>query len=249
MIWGDKISDILTVISASSVYSVNNSSTPTGLDVIIYNQVQDWLCMYKPWRDLRVDAELVLGADKKGTLPADFGSMMFVYTDPSNIGKPMYFYTLNDNDVARRYTEEVTRDAVTGIITRKLAWPPTVFLPSNPHIVYSKVLESATVADRTGTRLSFFPINVMSAVSKKILQDYYGVPGNQDPNWINLRVQEELKSFEGYAYNNNVSLDMSVKDRFGNPVFIQGGSLDGSKPRLNRPSPFLPSTLYSGGTL
>lgn len=249
MIWGDKISDILTVISASSVYSVNNSSTPTNLDVIVFNQVQDWLCMYKPWRDLRVDAELVLGTDKKGTLPSDFGCMMFVYTDPSNIGKPMYFYTLNDNDVARRYTEEVTRDALTGIVTRKLAWPPTVFLPSNPRIVYSKVLESATASDRTGTRLSFFPINLMLVVSKKILQDYYGVPGNQDPNWINLRVQEELKSFEGYAYNNNISLDMSVKDRFGNPVFIQGGSLDGSKPRLNRPSPFLPSTLYSGGSL
>jgi hypothetical protein len=86
-------------------------------------------------------------------------------------------------------------------------------------------------------------------VAKKLLQDYYGVAANQDPNWINERVQEELSMFEGYAYNNNMALDLSVKDRFGNPVFIQGASLDGSKPRLNRPSPFLPSTFFSGGTL
>jgi hypothetical protein len=89
----------------------------------------------------------------------------------------------------------------------------------------------------------------MLVIVKKILQDYYGVPANQDPNWINQRVQEELRIFEGYAFSNNMALDMAVKDRFGNPVFIGSTSLDGSKPRMNRPSPFLPSTLYSGGTL
>ena len=79
--------------------------------------------------------------------------------------------------------------------------------------------------------------------------DEVDLPKVKTPNWINERVQEELSMFEGYAYNNNMALDLSVKDRFGNPVFIQGASLDGSKPRLNRPSPFLPSTFFSGGTL
>jgi hypothetical protein len=216
----------------------------------VYNQAQDWLCFYKPWRDLRVVTQLTLDSYRKITMPSDYGMALFVYTDPSNIGKPMYFYTLNDNDVARRYTEEVTIDSTTGARTIKFAFPPTVFIPSNPYVVYSKVLANATQDEVTAaTKLSFYPLGLMLVVAKKILQDYYGVAANQDPNWINLRVAEELRMFEGYAYNNNMTLDLAVKDRFGNPVFIQGASLDGSKPRLNRPSPFLPSTLFSGGTM
>jgi hypothetical protein len=249
MIWKDKISDILALINAQAVYNTNRSTTPIRLDIKVFNQAQDWLCMYKPWRDLRVVAQLTLDSQRKITLPADYGYCLFVYTDPANIGKPMYYYTLYDNDVARRYSEEVTVDGTTGVRTIKFAFPPTVFIPSNPYVVYCKTLDEATTADDTSNKISFFPLNVMLVVAKKILQDYYGVAANQDPNWINQRVQEELRIFEGYAYNNNVALDMSVKDRFGNPVFIQGMSLDGSKPRLNRPSPFLPSTLFSGGTL
>ncbi len=249
MIWRDKISDILTAINAQSVYNTARTTTPTNLGIVVYNQAQDWLCMYKPWRDLRTTIQLVLDADRKITLPADYGCCIEVYTDPSNIGKPMYFYYLNANDVAVRYIEEVTIDGATGIRTVKFAFPPTVFIPSNPYVVYSKVLDSVTSADATGTKYSFFPINIMLVVAKKILQDYYGVAANQDPGWINARVQEELKMFEGYAYQNNNVLDLSIKDRFGNPIFIQGAALDGSRPRMNRPSPFLPSTMYSGGTI
>jgi hypothetical protein len=249
MIWRDTIADILTAISGASVYNTSRTTTPADLISLVYNQAQDWLCMYKPWRDLRVTVQIPIDSQRKCQLPDDFGCMIMVYTDPSNIGKPMYFYTLNDNDVARRYTDEISIDNSTGIITRKIAFPPTVYIPSNPYIVYSKALPNIVEADKTNGKVSFFPMNIMLVVAKKLLQDYYGVAANQDPNWINLRVNEEIKMFEGYAYNNNVALDMAIKDRFGNPVFIQGGSLDGSRPRLNRPSPFLPSTLFSGGTM
>jgi hypothetical protein len=217
------------------------------LDLVVFNQAQDWLCMYKPWRDLRVITQLTPDSSKKCTLPDDFGCMIMVYTDPSSIGKPMYFYTLNDNDVARRYTEEVTVDSSTGVQTRKICFPTTGFLPANPYICYSKVPDKAVDADRTNGKRSFFPINVILAVCKNILQDYYGVAANQDPNWIGNRVAEELRLLEGYAYNNNVAMDMSVHDRFGNPVVIQGASLDGSRSRINRPSPYLPSTFFTGG--
>jgi hypothetical protein len=249
MIWNDTISDILDAIDGQSVYNTARTTTPSNLGLKIFNQAQDWLCMYKPWRDLRVTVQLVPDATKKITMPSDFGHCLFVYTDPANLGKPMYFYTLNDNDIARRYTEEVTVDGTTGARTIKFCFPYPAFLPANPYVVYSKVLSNATAADVTALKKSFFPINIMLVVVKKLLQDYYGVAANQDPNWINLRVQEELRMFEGYAYNNNVALDMAVKDKFGNPVFIQGTSLDGSKARLNRPSPYVPSTFFSGGTL
>ena len=248
MIWRDTISDIITAMNTSAVYNASRTTTPNNLVLIVFNQAQDWLCMYKPWRDLRATVQIPLDSQRMCTLPDDFGSMIMVYTDPSNIGKPMYFYTLNDNDVARRYTDVVEQNG-DGTQYRKIAFPPTTYIPSNPYIVYSKAVPSATQADVYHGKKSFFPINVMLVVAKKIFQDYYGVAANQDPNWINLRVQEELRMFEGYAYNNNVALDMAVKDRFGNPVFIMGSSLDGSRPRLNRPSPFLPSTLFSGGTL
>jgi hypothetical protein len=246
MIWNDKIGDILTLINAGSVYNTNRSTTPSDFQYAIFNQAQDWLCMYKAWRDLRVDVAIVPDVNRQITLPADFGCCIFVYTDPSGIGKPMYFYTLNDNDIARRYTEIVTRDGTTGAYTRKFAFGATTPVLGNPHVVYSKILDNVTVADIA--KISFFPMTIMLIVAKKILQDFYGVPANQDPNWINQRVQEEIRMLEGYAYNNNVALDMSVHDRFGNPVFITGTSLDGSKPRMNRPSPFLPSTMFTGGT-
>jgi hypothetical protein len=254
MLWKDKVSDVLAMMNGASIYNTSRTTTPGagskyGLGLVILNATQDWLCMVKPWRDLRVDAQLVLDSDRKVTMPADYGCCMFVYTDPSNIGKPMYFYSLNDNDVARRYTEEATQDA-NNVRTLKFCFPPTVFLPANPHVVYSKVLRNYVDADiDNASMLSFFPLNTMFAVSKLLFQDFYGVPANQDPNWIQNRLAQELRMLEAYAYNNNVALDMAVKDRFGNPVFIQGTSLDGSKPRLNRPSPFLPSTLFSGGSI
>lgn len=249
MIWNDTIAEILTAINASSVYNTANSTTPTNLGLIVYNQAQDWLCMYKPWRDLRVETTLALDANRAITMPSDFGCVIMVYTDPGNIGKPMFFYSLNHNDVARRYKEEVTVDSVTGARTIKFVFPSAGFLPSSPTVCYSKVLAKATQSEvDAATKKSFFPINIMLAVSKMILQDYYGVPANQDPSWIIKRVQEELRMLEGYAYNTNSPLDLSIKDQFGNPVFIQGASLDGTAPRLNRPSPFLPSTLFSGGT-
>jgi hypothetical protein len=250
MIWKDKVVDIYTAIVASAVYNPARTTTPGNLGLIILNQAKDWLCMYKPWRDLRVITQLALGTDRKITLPTDCGCVMFVYTDSSGIGKPMWQYTLNDNDVSRRYSEEVTQDGTTGVFTRKLVWPPTVYVPSNPYVVYSKVLDDYVTADVTteSTKVCFFPLSIMLVVAKKLLQDYYGVAANQDPTWISNRVAEELRMFEAYAYNNNVSLDMSIKDKFGNPTFIPGMSHNGTAPRVSRPTPFVPSTFFTGGT-
>ena len=248
MIWRDKISDILIAINAQSVYNTARTTTPSNLGLVVYNQAQDWLCMYKPWRDLRVKVQLPLDSDRKITMPDDFGCVIEVYTDPANIGKPMYFYYLNCADVAMRYTEEATQDDVTGVRTLKFCFPPTVYVPGTPYVEYSKALANITqdIVD-AGTKFSFFPLNVMLVVAKKILQDYYGVAANQDPNWISLRVIEEVSQLESYAYNNNSPLDLTIKDRFGNPVFIPGMSLNGRKPRLSSPSPFLPSTFFTGG--
>jgi hypothetical protein len=250
MIWNDKVSNVYAMINAASVYNTNRSTTPSDLGLIILNQVKDWLCMYKPWRDLRVDVQVVLDTTRKITCPSDFGCCQYVYNDPSGIGKPMWFYTAYDNDVGRRYTEEVTEDPTTGAFTRKLVFPPTVYIPASPHLVYSKVLADYVAADvlAGSTKISFFPLTIMLVVAKKLLQDMYGVSANQDPNWINQRVFEEINMFSAYAYENNVALDMAVKDRFGNPVYIPGMSMNGSAPRLSRPSPFLPSTFFSGGT-
>lgn len=249
MVWRDTIGDIVTAINAQSVYNTTRSTTPSDLGLRVFNQAQDFLCMYKPgWRDLRVDTVLVLDADRKITMPLDYGCGLFCYCDPTPVGKPMYFYYLNHPDVAMRYTEETTIDSTTGVKTIKYAFPQSVILPANPHVVYSKALSSATAAEvAANTKRSFFPINVMLVAAKKILQDYYGVAANQDPNWINLRVMEEIRLLENYSYANNAPLDLTIKDRYGNPVFISGASLDGSRPRLSRPSPFLPSTLWSGG--
>jgi hypothetical protein len=249
-IWSDTISSVLAAINAQAIYNTSRTTTPANLGLVVFNQAQDYLCMYKPWRDLQVLTQLALSTDRKITMPDDYGYCIEVYTDPSGLGKPMYWYYLNHHDIAMRYTEEVTYDSVTGTKTIKFAFASTVYIPENPYVRYSKVLADATQAEvDAATKKSYFPINIMLVVAKKILQDYYGVAANQDPNWINNRVAEEIKMFQAYAYANNTPLDIAVKDRYGNPVYIQGMGLDGSKPRLNRPTPFLPSTLFSGGTM
>jgi len=249
VIWSDKIKTVYEAILGVSTFNAARSTTPANLGLIVLNQAKDWLCMYKPWRDQRVKVQLTPDSDKKITLPDDFGCVINVHTDPSNIGKPQYFYTLNNNNVALRYSEEVSQDAVTGVHTRKFVFATTTPLPADPYLVYSKVLADYTIDDvQAETKISFFPLTIMLVVARKIFQDYYGVPAKLDPNWINKRVEEELKMLEGYAYNTNVALDMSVKDRFGNPVFLGGASLSGRRLPQSRPSPYLRSTLCTGGT-
>ena len=87
MVWRDKISDILAAINAQSLYNTSRDTTPGNLGLIVFNQAQDWLCMYKPWRDLRVTVQLPLDSERKITVPDDFGCTIMVYTDPANIGK------------------------------------------------------------------------------------------------------------------------------------------------------------------
>jgi hypothetical protein len=249
MIWNDTIKGVYEAIVGASVFNAARSTTPANLGLVVLNQAKDWLCMYKPWRDLRVKTQITPDSNRKVLMPDDFGCIIHVFSDPSNTGKPQYYYTLNDNDIALRYDEEVSTDADTGAHTRYLVFPSTTYLPSNPYVVYSKVVYDYTAADVAAeTKRSFFPKTIMLVVAKKIFQDYYGVPANQDPNWINNRVMEELRMLEGYAYNTNVALDMAIKDRFSNPVFIGGMPLSGNKPLQTRPSPFLPSTLWTGGT-
>jgi hypothetical protein len=249
-IWSDTIASVLTAINAQAIYNTTRTTTPNNLGLVVFNQAQDYLCMYKPWRDLQVLTQLTLSSDRKITMPDDYGCCIEVYTDPANLGKPMYWYYLNHNDIAMRYTEEVTIDSTTGTRTIKFAFASTVYIPQNPYVRYSKVLADATQAEvNAATKKSFFPINIMLVAAKLILQDYYGVAANQEPTWIFKRLADEIKMFQAYAYANNTPLDMAVKDRYGNPVYIQGMGLDGGKPRLNRPTPFVPSTLFTGGTM
>jgi hypothetical protein len=246
MIWQDKIADILEMVNGQSIYNTSLDNMPSNLGLKVVNMAKDWLCMYKPWRDLLVLYQPVFDlATRIMTLPANYGQIVEVYTDPSNIGKPVWVYTLRDNDVAKRYDEITTYTAALGF-TRQLQWPPTVFIPQTPWIRYSRVLDDYT---GTGTEFSFFPMGLMLVTCKKILQDFYGVPAKQDPKWIQQRVLEEIRVFGGYAYQNNVSMDPAIKDMFGNPIRILGASLDGSQQRMTSPSPFLPSTLYTGGTM
>jgi hypothetical protein len=246
VIWKDKISDILEMVNGQSIYNTNLNTIPDNLGLKVINMAKDWLCFYKPWRDLLVLYQPTFDLDTRiMTLPDDYGQIIEVYTDPSNIGKPVWVYTLRDTDVARRYDEINTYTPAAGF-QRRLQWPPTVFIPQSPWIRYSKVLDDYT---SEGVEYSFFPIGLMLVVCKKILQDFYGVPANQDPKWLQQRVMEELRIFGGYAYQNNVSMDTAIKDMFGNPIRILGASLDGSRQRMTSPSPFLPSTLYTGGTM
>ncbi len=248
MIWSDTAKSVYDAIRCASVYNAARNTTPPNLNLIVMNQAKDFLCMARPWRDLRVVTQLTLDDNRQITLPSDFGRCLFVYSDTTGQGKPEYYFYLNDNDISRRYTEDVTVDD-NNVFTRKFTFPVATPLSGNPYVVYIKNITDYTIEDVEGTtKYSFFPITLMVLVAKKMFQDYYGVPAHQDPKWISLRVEEELQKFSSYALSNNITLEKSIKDRNGNPVYINGMRLDGRPSTYKRPSPYYPSTLITGGT-
>jgi hypothetical protein len=224
------------------MFNTARTTTPTNLGLLVYNQSQDWLCMQQAWRDLAVNTQLTLDSNNKITMPDDFGRCIQVYDDPTGTGKPARYYYLGHIDPCQRYTEETTINGTTGARTIKFCFPSNVSI-SNPYVTYSKALENATEADVTGdTKLSFFPINIMLCVAKKMLMRYYGKSANQDIKQVLFDIKEELDLLKRYAYTNNAPLDISVTDSNGNPVYITGVALDGSGYRgVNYP--------YSNATL
>ena len=244
MIWNDKVQDILSLFNSSTIFQTRSTNGLDDKALRLYNKAKDRLCMVRPWRDLLVTIQQAPDAQRKITLPADFGYVVSVYIDPSNIGKPMWWYSLRCNDIARRYDEEVTFDPSTGF-TRKLVFPNAVVLPGIPYICYSKAIPDSDGSNPN--EISFFPQGLMLIMMKKLSLIMIGTAGNDNAAQLDKEYLEELKLFEAYAYENNTELDMSVKDRFGNPIVISGGTLDGSASRVTVPSPFLPSTLYTGG--
>lgn len=246
MIWQDKISTIVSAINAQSMYNTASTVTPSNLGLLVYNQSKDWLCMQKAWRDLKVTTQLTLDSDNKVTMPDDFGKCIKVYDDPTATGKPQRYYYLEHPDPAKRYTEETTINETTGVRTIKFCFVPNISI-SNPYIVYSKVLADATQTEvDEDTKYSFFPINVMLAVAKKIIMRYYGLSANQDIKQILFDIKEELDLLKDYAYNNNTPLDLTVTDSNGHPIFISGVPLDGSGIvgiNSNYPNSAMPSGL------
>lgn len=249
-IWGNTIADIINCINGQSVYNTARTTIPANLGLSVYNQAQDYLCMHKHWRDLRVDTQLSLDSDNAVTLPDDFGVCEYVYTDPAGIGKPAWFYHPYHSDISKRYTVVTTINSDTGVMSRKYVFPTTGGIAANPHVVYQKKLNDATSAEvKAATKFSFFPKTLMLVVAKKMLQDYYGIPANQDPQWINMRVEEELKKWEAYAVNDNAPLDLTPHDQFGEAIYLPGYSLDGSSSFYGARSAFSNSTLFTGGTM
>lgn len=247
MVGNVTIKDVVTAITCQSFFNTARISTTENLVLTVYNQTVEWICMIKPWRDLVVDASVSISTDNKITLPNDCGRVIRVYTDTSNIGMPTWDYELNNPDISRRYTEEVETDLTTGAKTRNLIFPSTTYIPVNPRLIYQKEVPVATQEEvEVGTKLAPFPMNLMVAVAKKILQDYYGATSNQDPNWINLRVQEELSMYQAYTYQNNARLNMVPKDNMGRQLYICGLTPDGEGERMMNPYPYPPSTMFTG---
>jgi hypothetical protein len=242
----DTIARIVELINAQSVYNTARTTTPVNLGLEVYNQAKDMLCMEGMFRDLMKDAELTLDTDNKITMPSDYGKCDIVYVDNLNQGKPTQFFYRDANDISERYTEEVTVDGTTGAKTIKFCFPNGAFLYGKPHVVYASVIDDATQADiDAGTKYSFFPKNLMLAAARKVLQDFYGISANQDPNRIESRYQEELAKYQKYTTDNNDTLTWEIHDKYGNNVRIQGAPLDGS--RVHSRPMYDRAMLISGG--
>jgi hypothetical protein len=106
-------------------------------------------------------------------------------------------------------------------------------LLSNPKLKYTAFLQDYVGYDADGNEIveiSFFPPNLVLRTAQKIFAEEKGVTGdNVQP--ILASWKEELRNYEtSFQFNNQVA-DFTPKNKFGNPIHINGYSVDGSNYR------------------
>jgi hypothetical protein len=219
-----------------------------NLDLDLVNRAQQWLQAYRQWDSLVTIYTLAVQDNtintvvypKSSVCPSDMKSILEVYVDNAVVGKPSIYFYEEDCDVAFRYTKLYIWDNSTGGYWL-ISWPSVSPLLSAPKLKYIKILADYTGADG---ELSYFPPNLLLRCAQKIHIEEKGITGD-NVNPIMLSFQEELRMYENMAQFNNQKPDLTPKNKFGQPIHINGHRADGRSTRRGY-SPYVPATMFHG---
>lgn len=209
--------DIYTNISnrLSDVVKVAGSAV-TDLKLDLANRAQRSLWEYAFWDDLLIDAALTVAADRTASLPSDYGKMLSVWWDSNSDSKPDYYF-YRDGKVPSGFK-------IRSIFVKATGHAYTItffFAPQNTtRILYQKTLPDFT----TGADFSFFPAEL---VVREALSHHYADLGS-DKLEANLAIRDKLlKDFvQGHQYL-NTEMEQTIKDMWGNEIFMPVSDLSG----------------------
>lgn len=243
--WKEPISLIRKRLRDWLVYSpVGNNVDSLDLDLL--NRAQMWLSQYRQWDMLTKTVNIAVDENKTAVLPDDLNALLEVYVMLGNIGKPTLWYTANSPDIASRYTIDYTFDKATGR-TATISFPFNAIIQGPLYIKYTYNLPDFVGTDEEGNELteySFFPPNLLLVCAKKIFSEDKGVTGDSQQLILNS-FNEELRKFEMNSQYNNQAMDLTVKNKYGFPIKINGHALDGQGSG-GAHSPYVPSTMFHG---
>lgn len=239
-LWNEPISTIRKRLTDWLIVSPTGGNVE-NLDLDLLNRANQWLQSYRQWDMLIKMVTLSLDASRTATLPTDLKSILEVYSDDANIGKPTIWFYEDCPDVAFRYTKSYVYDKSTGGYWT-IQFPSVSPLLSNPKLKYVQVLPDFTGTDAMGaaiTEYSFFPPNLLLRCAQKIFSEEKGLTGD-NINATLLSFREELAMFESVAQFNNQQPDLTPKNKYGMPIKIATYSMDGRGMRRSD-SPYTPA--------
>jgi hypothetical protein len=216
-----------------------------SLDLDLLNRAHQWIQSYRNWDCLRKTATLTVADNtinaisypKSSILPVDVSSIYSVYVDNAVVGKPNIYFYENDSDVAYRYTKEYIYDSADATKSYwVISWPSVSPLLSSPKMEYVRILADFT---GVGDEYSFFPGELLLRTAQKIRVDEKGMTGDNVAQLL-LSFQESLNRFERMNQSNNVRPDLVPKNKFGQPIHINGYRMDGNLHRSGY-SPYTPA--------
>ena len=240
----ENIGNVLNRLTDWCQYSkTGNAVADLPLDLL--NRGKDWISGYHQWDFLIKVADLVLSSGTTYTVPIDCQAIIDIYTDCDGDGQPHWRFCKDATDISKRYTIADAFTA-TGGHSRTITFPSSAYLSSTPKIKYSALL-----ADYVGTKLNgaytelcFFPANLMLRAAQKIHCEDKGRSGD-DVISITKALWDEMRIAEAMLQHQNEEMDITIKNKYGQPIKINGHSMDG-RSTGSANSPYVPATFFHG---
>jgi hypothetical protein len=236
--WNTPVSTIINRLRDIIIFSdTGNNIENLALDLL--NRAQNWLSMYRQWDYLKKVTELTVGANHIAILPSDVNSIISIYSDIEGVGKPSIYYHLNANDIAERYELYDTFSVVTGH-SWYVQFPSAVPILEPLFIAYTYNLADIAPTDS----FTFYPSELLLRCAQKLHIEDKGLTG--DSIDVALRAfHEQLDNFVRNSQHVNHKMDLSVKDKWGNPIKLQGYRHDGAAAN-GQFSSYKPSSILTG---
>ncbi len=218
--------ETIAKIKARLTAWLNAASSATGISDLpldYLNRAKQWLESYQWSCDPLITTYSLTVSDNEAVCPSDLKTILEVYSDPTITGYPDIQFYENHNEVSQRYTKYYTHDNANGGYWT-IVFPSVSPLLNAPKLKYVKFLADYTGED---TEYSFFPGELLLKTAQMLVIEDYGST-MADPQIILNAQMKMLKNYEVSIEKNNHVPDLTPKDHWGRPIYIQGYDLSGN---------------------